>query len=74
MAPTREDRVPRTSQPETPATSPDTEDAPDEGVDESLELTYPASDPPRPVRVRPDSDTASGRPPVRSRRSGPDDR
>jgi hypothetical protein len=36
----------------------------DEGIDESLELTYPASDPPRPVRVHPDSDTGAGRKPV----------
>ena len=43
---------------------PELPDPPDEGLDESLELTYPASDPPRPVRIRPDSDTSAGRTPV----------
>jgi hypothetical protein len=43
---------------------PEVPDPLDEGLDESLELTYPASDPPRPVRIRPDSDTGAGRTPV----------
>ena len=44
---------------------PDPGQPPEDGIDESLELTYPASDPPRPVRIHPDSDTGAGRPPQR---------
>ena len=52
-----ERKAPEPPDPEPPEPS-------DEGLDESLELTYPASDPPRPVRIRPDSDTGAGRTPV----------
>jgi len=67
MTLTRPDGPREPSHQETPAARPDADPTPDEGIDESLELTHPASDPPRPVRIHPDSDTAAGRPPVRDR-------